>query len=288
MAGYVDSEVGRLRTVLLHRPGAELKRLTPRNNDQLLFDGIPWVDRAQEEHDGFAQALRDHGVEVLYLGELLEQALVDPAARESTIAAVLDDPRLGPTLRAVVAPAPARPAPGRPGRGAHGRADPAGAEDRPRADVPADGRARLRRRPAAQPAVHPRLVGVDPGRGRGDQPVDDGAPAGGHAAAGDLRGATPGSPAPRPCTSRSRSGWRAATCCCSARACSPSAPASGPRRPGWRRWPAGCSPRAWRTRCWWCRSRRSGRPCTSTRSARWSTSTRSRSTRRSPTRSATR
>ncbi len=63
-------------------PGAELKRLTPRNNDQLLFDGIPWVDRAQEEHDGFAQALRDHGVEVLYLGELLEQALDDPDARE--------------------------------------------------------------------------------------------------------------------------------------------------------------------------------------------------------------
>jgi arginine deiminase len=102
VAGYVDSEVGRLRTVLLHRPGAELKRLTPRNNDQLLFDGIPWVDRAQEEHDGFAQALRDHGVEVLYLGELLEQSLVDPAARESTIAAVLDDPRLGATLRTVV------------------------------------------------------------------------------------------------------------------------------------------------------------------------------------------
>jgi arginine deiminase len=102
MSGYVDSEVGRLRTVLLHRPGAELKRLTPRNNDQLLFDGIPWVDRAQEEHDGFAQALRDHGVEVLYLGELLEEALADPAARESTIAAVLDDPRLGATLRSIV------------------------------------------------------------------------------------------------------------------------------------------------------------------------------------------
>ncbi|HEY6746421.1 MAG TPA: arginine deiminase [Mycobacteriales bacterium] len=102
VSGYVDSEVGRLRTVLLHRPGAELKRLTPRNNDQLLFDGIPWVDRAQEEHDGFAQALRDHGVEVLYLGELLEQALVEPAARDLTIAAVLDDPRLGATLRTVV------------------------------------------------------------------------------------------------------------------------------------------------------------------------------------------
>ena len=46
-----DSEVGRLRTVMLHRPGPELKRLTPRNNDKLLFDGIPWVSRAQDEHD---------------------------------------------------------------------------------------------------------------------------------------------------------------------------------------------------------------------------------------------
>src|SRR6478736_751887 len=54
-----DSEVGRLQTVLLHRPGNELKRLTPRNNDRLLFDGIPWVARAQEEHDAFAEALQD-------------------------------------------------------------------------------------------------------------------------------------------------------------------------------------------------------------------------------------
>jgi arginine deiminase len=104
VSGYVDSEVGRLRTVLLHRPGAELKRLTPRNNDQLLFDGIPWVDRAQEEHDAFAQALTDHGVEVLRLAELLETALESPAARGPAIEAVLDDVRLGPTLRAVVGP----------------------------------------------------------------------------------------------------------------------------------------------------------------------------------------
>ena len=55
------SEVGRLRTVMLHRPGNELKRLTPRNNDALLFDGLPWVDRAQEEHDAFAAALRGRG-----------------------------------------------------------------------------------------------------------------------------------------------------------------------------------------------------------------------------------
>src|SRR5215213_11846844 len=98
-----DSEVGPLQTVLLHRPGPELKRLTPRNNDSLLFDGIPWVDRAQDEHDAFAQALRDHGVEVLYLGELLEQALQVPAAREGTIDAVLADPRLGEALHAAVA-----------------------------------------------------------------------------------------------------------------------------------------------------------------------------------------
>jgi arginine deiminase len=95
----VTSEVGRLRTVLLHRPGAELRRLTPRNNDQLLFDGVPWVDRAQEEHDGFAAALADRGVEVLQLDRLLAEVLELPAARAETIAAAVDDPRLGATLR---------------------------------------------------------------------------------------------------------------------------------------------------------------------------------------------
>jgi len=94
-----DSEVGRLRTVLLHRPGAELKRLTPRNNDKLLFDGIPWVGRAQEEHDAFAQALRDREVEVLYLSDLLAETLQVAAARDDTIAGVNADPRLGDTLR---------------------------------------------------------------------------------------------------------------------------------------------------------------------------------------------
>ena len=94
----VDSEVGWLRTVMLHRPGPELKRLTPRNNDKLLFDGIPWIGRAQEEHDAFAEALREYGVEVLYLAELLEGALEATVAREETIAAVLSDPRLGESL----------------------------------------------------------------------------------------------------------------------------------------------------------------------------------------------
>ncbi|GLZ81343.1 arginine deiminase [Actinorhabdospora filicis] len=102
MGHYVDSEVGALRTVLLHRPGPELKRLTPRNNDSLLFDAIPWVGRAQEEHDAFAQALRDRGVEVLYLGELLAKTLAIPEARGKAVAGVLADERLGQTLRGAV------------------------------------------------------------------------------------------------------------------------------------------------------------------------------------------
>jgi arginine deiminase len=97
-----DSEVARLRTVLLHRPGPELQRLTPRNNDEMLFDGIPWVGRAQDEHDAFAQVLRDHGVEVLYLTELMVETLENRSARDECIEAVVADPRLGETLRRAV------------------------------------------------------------------------------------------------------------------------------------------------------------------------------------------
>ncbi|TQS41408.1 arginine deiminase [Cryptosporangium phraense] len=100
---YVDSEVGRLRTVMLHRPGPELRRLTPRNNGSLLFDGIPWVARAQEEHDAFAEALRAHDVEVLYVDQLLAEALVDPGARKDITEVLLSDRRWGDTLRRRVA-----------------------------------------------------------------------------------------------------------------------------------------------------------------------------------------
>lgn len=99
----VDSEVGRLRTVMLHRPGPELQRLTPRNNDRLLFDGVPWVARAQEEHDAFAAALTDRGVEVLYLTDLLTETLADPSARAQVIADTLDSLHLGDTLRGYLA-----------------------------------------------------------------------------------------------------------------------------------------------------------------------------------------
>ena len=98
-----DSEVGTLQTVLLHRPGNELKRLTPRNNDQLLFDGIPWVARAQDEHDAFAQALRDRGTEVLYLTELLTETLSHDDARAQAITTALGGLHLGDTLRAYLA-----------------------------------------------------------------------------------------------------------------------------------------------------------------------------------------
>jgi arginine deiminase len=94
-----DTEVGRLRTVMLHRPGPELKRLTPRNNDKLLFDGIPWVSRAQDEHDAFAQTLRDRDVEVLYLIELLTETLESEQARDIAIAGAMASLHLGDTMR---------------------------------------------------------------------------------------------------------------------------------------------------------------------------------------------
>jgi arginine deiminase len=93
-----DSEVGQLQTVMLHRPGPELKRLTPRNNDKLLFDGIPWVSRAQDEHDAFAEALRTRGVEVLYLTDLLIEALAGAHARELAIEGVTKTLHLGDTM----------------------------------------------------------------------------------------------------------------------------------------------------------------------------------------------
>ncbi len=92
----VDSEVRQLNTVLLHRPGDELRRLTPRNNDQLLFDGLPWVDRAQDEHDAFAELLRGRGVEVLLLGDVLAATLAQSgAARIQGISAAVNPRKLG-------------------------------------------------------------------------------------------------------------------------------------------------------------------------------------------------
>jgi arginine deiminase len=94
----VDSEVGRLRTVIVHRPGAELKRVIPGRAGQLLFAGLPWAARAQQEHDVFTQVLRDHGVQVLYLTELLQDVLEYAPALQQAIAAALGSVMLGDEL----------------------------------------------------------------------------------------------------------------------------------------------------------------------------------------------
>jgi arginine deiminase len=77
----VTSEVGTLREVILHRPGLELRRLTPANKEGLLFDELVWVDKAREEHDGFAQVLREQGVTVHLFAQLLAETLTDDGLR---------------------------------------------------------------------------------------------------------------------------------------------------------------------------------------------------------------
>ena len=71
----VHSEVGKLRKVIVHRPDLSLKRLTPSNHDDLLFDDVLWVERAQWEHDQFVKAMRDRGIDVYYHVDLLGEAL---------------------------------------------------------------------------------------------------------------------------------------------------------------------------------------------------------------------
>jgi len=82
---HITSEIGRLKTVLLHRPGEELEHLTPEHLQRLLFDDIPYLKVAQEEHDRFAELLRSRGVEVLYLDELAAEALADEAVRRQFV-----------------------------------------------------------------------------------------------------------------------------------------------------------------------------------------------------------
>lgn len=80
---HVPSEIGNLKKVMLHRPGEELLNLPPDELERLLFDDVPFLPVAQEEHDTFAQTLRDQGVEVLYLEKLVAEALdAAPGARD--------------------------------------------------------------------------------------------------------------------------------------------------------------------------------------------------------------
>ncbi len=88
----VHSEVGKLRKVIVHRPGLEMRRLTPANSRELLFEEVPWAKRAREEHDAFVSLMQDdHGVDVMEVNTLLEAVVDNPAGR-----AYLLDRRLVP------------------------------------------------------------------------------------------------------------------------------------------------------------------------------------------------
>jgi arginine deiminase len=95
---HVDSEVGQLKSVIVHRPGLELARLTPSNVEDLLFDDVMWAARAREEHDAFTMKLRDKGVEVLHFQALLAEALDQPGGREFLDERLTTATQVGPAL----------------------------------------------------------------------------------------------------------------------------------------------------------------------------------------------
>jgi arginine deiminase len=95
----VQSEVGKLRKVMVHRPELSLRRLTPANHDELLFDDVLWVERAQYEHDQFVARMRERGVEVFYLLDLLAEALrADEEGRRKLIEVVASEYTVGVSL----------------------------------------------------------------------------------------------------------------------------------------------------------------------------------------------
>ena len=82
----------------MHRPGLELARLTPENIGDLLFDDVMWASKAKEEHDVFAEVLRDRGVQVHYFGQLLAETLEVPEGRAFVLDRVCTPEMLGPEL----------------------------------------------------------------------------------------------------------------------------------------------------------------------------------------------
>ena len=94
------SEIGRLRRVMLHRPGGELENLMPEYLERLLFDDIPYLREAQREHDAFADCLRGQGVEVVYLSDLVAESITDGEVRRDLLRQFLDEADLrSPRLR---------------------------------------------------------------------------------------------------------------------------------------------------------------------------------------------
>ncbi|MFL6145215.1 MAG: arginine deiminase [Labedaea sp.] len=93
----VHSEVGRLRKVMVHRPGLEHTRLTPSNAEELLFDDVLWVSRAKIEHDAFCEVMRERGIEVFHAERLLAEALVKPEVRDWVGSHILNEREIGIT-----------------------------------------------------------------------------------------------------------------------------------------------------------------------------------------------
>ena len=85
------SEIGRLKRVMLHRPGGELENLMPEYLERLLFDDIPYLREAQREHDAFADCLRGQGVEVVYLTDLVVESITDDTVRQDLLRQFLDE-----------------------------------------------------------------------------------------------------------------------------------------------------------------------------------------------------
>ncbi|MFI0416949.1 arginine deiminase [Spongiactinospora sp. 9N601] len=96
MSFRVDSEVGRLRRVLVHKPELALKRLTPSNMHSMLFDDVLWVQRALEEHEQWQRVLRERGIEVHLLADLLRETVEIPEARKHILDKIVDERWFGP------------------------------------------------------------------------------------------------------------------------------------------------------------------------------------------------
>ena len=90
----VTSEIKPLKKVLLHRPGKEIENLTPEYLERLLFDDIPFLEVAQKEHDTFADTLRNNGVEVIYLHELITQVIEDENIKEKFIKQFIEEAQI--------------------------------------------------------------------------------------------------------------------------------------------------------------------------------------------------
>ena len=223
---HVDSEAGVLRQAILHRPGLELTRLSPTNHDEYLFDDVLWVKKAKEEHDAFAETLREAGVRVHYLDQLLRETLAIPEARKYVLESSFDERIYGPLATDALYQAFAEFDDDDTGRPPHRRHHQAG--DARAGGGPELGGLRLPRprrlaAPAlAQPPVHPGHLVLDLRR-RGDQLHAQEGP---HARDRALRGDLPLAPAVRDggfhvWSEGSRTGRpppRAATCTSSATA----------------------------------------------------------------------